>query len=530
MRTQASKRGARSYSDVSLPGISRSVFDRSHSHHTAFNAGDLIPVDREELLPGDTVTVSPSVFARLTTMEVPVFSNVFIDVHYYVVPLRLIWENAEEFFGAEPGGPGTRTDRLTPKLDIGTTGVAEESLFDYIGIPPGVVETTPAHQPHNFYGRAYNLIFNEWYRDAEIDALAHIDLDDSADSQSDYPIRKRRKARDRWTSARPWPQKGPDVTIPLGSAAPVVSNGSTMEMVVGASGSQPMEGASGGNSIRRASGTWPSTSPLTWGNETGLEADLSAAASATVQELRNSIATQHLFEMFARAGSARYTELLNTVYGVRSPDQRLQRPEFVGGMTARLYVNPVSDATGLAGGAAVGDQAAFGIAAGSGRSMTYSATEHCVMLGIASIRTEKLYSEGIDHDLTRHDRFDYHWPAFEAIGEQPIENRRLYWDGSATDQGVFGYEPRYQEYRERFNMLSGKMRPQATNTLSYWHLGELFGAHQNLNSTFLEEDPPIDRIVTIDPATEPAFKVDLFIRQKHIRPISAYGTPGLRRL
>lgn len=535
-RTQASNRGARDYSDVPLPQINRSVFDRSHSHHTTYReTGEIIIADIEELLPGDTIMVQPTVFARTTTLAVPIFSNVFMDVHYFAVPLRLIWDNAEEFFGAEPGGPGTRTDRLTPKIDLrnATTpgGLAPETLYDYMGVPPGVEVADLNLSPHNLYGRAYSLIWNEWFRDAEIDDLAHLDLDDGPDDPADYPLRRRRKQRDRFTSARPWPQKGPDVDIPLGDSAPVVSDGSQFGVYVDGNGSL-MSGVSGGNSIVRASGTWPTSGVASWGPQgtasTGLEADLSSASAATVQALRSAIATQHLFEAFSRAGSARYVELNHTVWGVRGSDARLQRPEYIGGATARLYVNPVAHTASFTV-TKTGDLGAFGVAAGQGRQFTYSAEEHCVVVATASIRTPYLYSQGISKELMRHDRFSYAWPQFQNVGEQPILKRELFWDGSATDQEVFGYEPRYQEYRERYNQVSGLMRHGAGN-LDYWHLGQEFAAHPELNSTFLDENPPFDRVTTLTAAEEPTWKVDFFIREKMIRPLSAMGVPGLARI
>lgn len=532
MRVRASDRGARSYSDVPLPSISRSVFDRSHSVHTAFNAGDLIPVDREELLPGDTVVIQPTMFARLTTMEVPIFSNVYMDVHYFVVPMRQIWDNAEEFYGAEPGGPGTRIDRVTPKLDLTVaTGAAilQETLHDYIGIPPGPRPATVAECPHNLYGRSYLAVFNEWYRDAEIEAPIAIDTGDGPDTVTDYAIQKRNKQRDRFTSARPWPYKGPAVSVPLGSSAPVISD-STTPTFIQTGQTNPENFQSSGAQGFQAGTAWDSGSAtdLLFVNS-GLQADLTNAVGATVNDVRNSIATQHLFEMFARGSSARYTELLTTAFQVHSPDQRLQRPEFIGGATAKLYTNPVANTTDLT--KDIGYLGAYGVAVGSGRPFSYSATEHCIVLGIASIRTEMLYSEGLDKDLSRDTRFDYFWPAFQALGEQVIENQEVFWAGSGgSDDGVFGYEPRYQEYRERFNMVTGKMRPQATGTLANFHLGQLFSAQQNLNKTFIQENPPMDRVTTIAAAVEPSFKVDLFVKQRHVRPISAQGMPGLRRL
>ena len=549
-RTSASRRGARDYSDVPVPNVSRSVFDRSLSTHTAFNAGDLIPVYREELLPGDSISIRPTVFARITTMEVPIFSNVYVDVHFHVVPIRTIWpeQHGEEFFGAEPDGPGTRTDRTTPKLDLtAATGelLAAETLHDYIGIPPGIQPATTDECPHNFYGRAYAKIFNDLYRDAEIEApIVEYGTNgiDGPDVPSEFVIQKSNKQRDRFTSARPWPYKGPDITIALGTSAPlsgdISSSGEFVLMgdISGVDGHLEPNAATSStqvniNSSGQGGGSFNTNDDFAY--ESGLSlanvtADLSNAIGPTVNDLRLNIATQHLFEMFARGGSARYTELNETVFHVKSPDSRLQRAEYIGGTTARMYTNPVTVNTQITRN--VGELAAFGVALGRSRNITYSAVEHCVVLGIARVRSEYLYSQGLDKDLSRHTRFDYFWPAFQGLGEQPILNQEINWLGAATDDDVFGYEPRYQEYRERQNMVTGKLRPSHPTTLANWHLGQEFSGVQNLNKAFIQEDPPMDRVTVLAASSEPTFKFDMFAQVRMARPISAQGMPGLPRL
>lgn len=525
-RTSASNRGARDYSDVPVPSTPRSRFDRSYSHHTAFNSGVLVPIDREELLPNDTYSVRPTVFARLTTLALPIFSNIFVDIHYFAVSLRHIWENSEEFFGAEPGGPGTRVDRLTPKLDL-SAGIGPETLHDYLGIPPGVAVADSDFYPHNLYGRAYNFIWNEWYRDAEIQALIPLDTDDGPDNPGQYTLQRRNKQRDRFTSARPWPYKGPDVNLPLGASAPVVSSGSGVPTFSYPGGPGSLDALAGiGNpnfSVLPNAGI----TPISW-STTSLAADLSAATGASVGDFRTSLALQHLFEQFARGGSARYTELVHNVWGVRNPDMRVQRPEFIGGVTAKVMVNPVANTQNIGFGGA--DLYAYAVGVKTGNRLTYTATEHMVVLGIASIRTEYLYSQGIDKELTRDSRFDYAWPQFMGLSEQPIYSQELFWQGTAADRDVFGYEPRYQEYRERMNRVSGKMRPDAAGTLAGWHLGQDFSGQQLLNSSFIEERPPFDRVTVLTEAEEPSFKVDVYLEETMIRPITAYGTPGLMRL
>lgn len=524
---QASSRGARDYSDVPVPTRPRSRFDRSHTVHTAFNAGDLIPVDREEMLPGDTIQLKPTIFARLTTLVVPVFSNVYFDLHYFFVPLRLIWENAGEFFGAEPGGPGTRVDRLTPKLDCSTAIVAE-SLQDYLGIPPGFQALAGRAEPHNFYGRAYNLIWNEWYRDAELQDLVTVDRDDSDDDPADYVILKRNKQRDRFTSARPWPYKGPDVAIDLGDNVPVVASPTDDRFMLFANSTEQYVHYDNGTTNLQLGGQ-TATGDVHWGSQTGLEADLASGSGASVINIRSAFALQQMFEQFARGGSARYVELLENLYGVKSPDARQQRPEFIGSTTARIMVNTVASTAAAVND--IGDLGAYAVGMKTGGGMSYSAVEHGVVLGIASIRTEYLYSQGLDKDLMRDTRFDYHQPHFEAVGEQPILNRELYLTASGTgDTDVWGYEPRHQEYRERLNSVTGKMRPSHPQTLAVFHLGQLFASQPLLNEAFIQEAPPFDRVTQIASAVEPSFKVDLFIDETMIRPVAAVGQPGMRVL
>ena len=533
-RRNASRRGAPSFADVPVPRVGLSKMNRSHSVNTAFNAGQLVPIFREELLPGDTLRLRTTIFARLTTLVDAVFSNVFLDVLWFAVPLRHIWENAGEFFGAEPGGPGTRVDRLTPKLDVDVAGgVPEQSLHDYIGIPPGIRESDPRRQPHNFYGRAYYAAYNSWIRDAEIQAPLPINVTDSADAIGDFVLQRRYKQRDRFTSARPWPYKGPDVNLSLGTSAPVTGD------IVG-NGVPTFDVGNRTNTALTAPGSGPEAEWSGTGiagnafwNTTALElqngiVDLTAGIGPTVNDFRNTIALQHIFEQFARAGSARYVEWVQNVYGVRSPDSRQQEPEFIGQMSTRLMVNPVYEmASGLG---KLGDSGAYALALKTGRTITYSSTEHQVVLGLANIRAEYIYSQGLDKDFRRDNRFDYHFPHFEGLGEQPIYQGELYWQGTPDDDLVFGYEPRHQDYRERHNYATGRMRPQSTSTLASWHLGEEFSAQPLLNPSFLEEDPPFDRVTQINASVEPSFKVDVYHDEQMIRPVAAMGMPGLRRI
>lgn len=539
-QTRASSRTAdrHSFSDVPPPRVQRSLFDRSSGLHTAFDAGKLVPIFRDELLPGDTVRLTPTVFARFTTLQVPLFSTLNIDLHFYAVPLRLIWENAEEFFGAEPLGPGTRVERQTPKLDM-SGGVAEDGLYDYLGIPPGVVDAASARWPNNFYGRACNLIYNTWYRHPELEAPLVVDMDDGPDNPADYETLNRRMKRwDYFTQANLSPFKGPDVTVPLGTSAPVSGTitGAGSPVFVGATsaaiGNLIESGGAIGDVALTGGGAFTNLETLNWNTPnlflTGATADLSSATGPTVNDYRLAFATQHVFEAFARGGTARYTELLMSTHGVFSPDARLQRPEFLGGTSVQMNTNPV--AATVAAGTAVADLAAFAVGARRGRGFSYSSTEHQVLIGFASLRSDgdHIYSQGIHRDFLRDNRFDYAWPQFAAIGEQAVESRELWYEGAGADLDVFGYVPRYDEYRHKPSMATGAMRPGHSITLAQYHLGMDFASRPALNTDFLEVDPPVSRVTKI--TTEQDIRFDAWFDYKCARALPTFGVPGLRRL
>ena len=535
-RTSAREGRRHSFADSPVPTQPRSRFDLSHGHHTAFSAtpdasglgGGIVPVFRDELLPGDTISLRPTMFARFTTMVVPPFSSIFIDFHLFAVPFRQVWSNAEEFFGAEPNGPGTRVDHTTPKADY-TTAPAEESVYDFMGYMHSMNIASASQHPHNLYVRAYALIWNEWYRHPEMSAPATLDLGNGPDDPTDYKLLPRMKRRDYYTQALPTPQLGPEVTIDLGTSAPVVAtSANNPSFDLGGNTDIKLQGGSGSTNDALWDTSIVGAGPFdaVW-NTTGLETDLSSAVAPSVSSLRLAFAEQHLYEAFSRFGAARYTELLQGVWGVRPQDSRLFRPEFIGGTTVRIVANPVA-ASADSGAFDVGELAAYAVGMNSGGTMTYSSPEHQMLIGLASIRTQQVYDQGFDRELTRDTRFDFAWPQFTGVGEQPLESRELFSDGTASDLDVFGYVPRYDEYRRKHSYATGKMRTWATSDLSYYHLAQEWSTRPTLNEDFMKEDPPMDRITVF--TTEPNVKFDAWFDYRAVRPLPLNGRPGLARL
>lgn len=511
------------FSQVPKAEIPRSTFSRDHGYKTTFDAGYLIPVYADEALPGDTINLSMSAFARLSTPLHPFMDNMFVDSFFFAVPIRLIWNNWQKFNG-EQEDPGDSTDYLVPQMvSPAGTGYANSSLSDYLGIPTGV----PGLSHSSLWHRAYNLIWNEWFRDQNLQNSLTVDKGDGPDSPSTYVLQKRGKRHDYFTSALPWPQKGPAVDLPLGQSAPVVGSGTPLRVF--------------GNNNTPTNVNWsttqglgtsvvPGTSPsliYVAESDTGMFADLSDATAATINQLREAFQIQKLYERDARGGT-RYTEILKAHFGVTSPDARLQRPEYLGGGSSPVNVNPVAQTSSTDGTSPQGNLAAIGTFAAHGHGFIKSFTEHCIIIGMVSARADLTYQQGLDRMFSRRTRWDFYWPALAHIGEQAILNKEIYAQGSndfTADAAAFGYQERYAEYRYKNSRITGQFRSNFAQSLDTWHLSQEFGALPVLNSTFIEENPPVDRVVAVP--SYPDFLFDSFFRVKHTRPMPVYSVPGL---
>jgi hypothetical protein len=500
------------FSRVPKAEIQRSVFKRDHGVKTAFDAGYLVPIFVDEALPGDTFTCSMTGFGRLATPVNPIMDNLYIETFFFAVPYRLVWNNWQKMCG-EQEDPGDSTDYLVPTVS-GT--VTTGSLFDYMGVPIGNALTW-----NNLHGRAYNLIYNEWFRDENLQDSVTVDKGDGPDNYSNYTLLKRGKRHDYFTSCLPWPQKGDAVSLPLGTQAVIKTDATGSGSLI------TFEDANGDARLLTPAEAGGST--RTGGTASGLSAveayaDLSNATAATINQLREAFQIQRLYERDARGGT-RYTEIIRSHFGVVSPDARLQRPEYLGGGRERINVHPIAQTSSTDATTPQGNMSAFATTGGGMGGFNKSFTEHCVIIGMACLFADLNYQQGLNRMWSRQDRWDFYWPALAHLGEQAVLNKEIFADGSANDDAVFGYQERYAEYRYKPSMITGIMRSDATNSLDNWHVAQDFASLPALNASFIEENPPIDRVSAVP--SEPDLIFDAHFSLKCARPMPVYSVPGL---
>lgn len=515
---------AHSFSQAPSAQMPRSSFNRSHGYKTTFSAGYLVPVLVDEALPGDTISCSPTLFARLNTPIYPLMDNMFMDLHFFSVPVRQLWENFRKMMG-ERVDPDDSIDYAVPVMTApASTGYDNETLQDYLGLPTQV----PDYEHSALFTRAYSHIFNEWYRDENLIDSAVMDTDDGPDDPDDYVLRRRGKRHDYFTSCLPWLQKGDSIDLPLGTSAPIASDVTT------SSGGDELTFYSTHNSAYREIGISSSLAYMaaSSGQEADrLYADLSSATAATVNELRQAFQIQKLLERDARSGT-RYSEIVNAHFGVRFLDVTY-RPEFLGGTSVPVNIQQVPQ-TSQSDTTPQGTLAAFGTVNLRGGGFTKSFTEHCIVMGILSVRADLTYQQGLDRMFSRSTRYDFYWPALAHIGEQAVTNIEIYTQDPATDTGstgtpdnerVFGYQERWAEYRYKPSRITGKLRSNDAQSLDAWHLSQEFSALPELNQTFIEETPPMDRVVAV--TDEPDFLLDCYFNYQCARPMPVFSVPGL---
>lgn len=538
--------------------VPRSSFKRSHTVKTTLDAGRLVPFYIDEVYPGDTFNCKATLFGRMATPIVPAMDNAYMDTFFFFVPYRLLWKHWKEFNGENPLAGYQSTEYEVPQMTA--TNAQVQTLWDYFGFPTDVKNQLSVSA---FPFRAYWKIYNDWFRDenlqnavsiqtgaplssssSEDDAYGGDATQDATTVQCFY----RGKRHDYFTSALPWPQKGPGVELPLGATASVTGS----LPVSGSLTDVAWEGRTDALQVRKGfddnrgaylgievnSGTFSvypasiNVGPSTFSNKLSADAtkavvDLSSATAITINSLRSAFALQRFYEKDARGGT-RYTEIIRSHFGVISPDARLQRSEYLGGDSTPIMFNPVQQTSSTDTTSPQGNLSAYALMSTRIHGFNKSFTEHGIVIGLCNIRTDLSYQQGINKTWLRQTREEFYWPTFAHLGEQAVLNKEIYAQGTEADNQVFGYQERYAECRYHPSIITGKMRSTYAQSTDVWHFAQKFDALPSLNGDFIQDQASYQAIKRISAVqTEPQFYLDVYLDLKCARPMPVYGVPGM---
>ena len=489
---------------VPAADVPRSTFVTTHSLKTSFDFSYLVPIHVDEVYPGDVHQGDVTIFARLATPLFPIMDHMELETFFFFVPSRLLWTNFKKFMG-ERANPADSISYTIPYIESAAGGFPALGIYDFMGVPVvGQITAGQNIRVNALPFRAYNFIWNEWFRDQNIQNQVAFNQGDGPDGDFNYALLRRNKKHDYFTSALPWPLKGGvDVTIPIGGQARVSGIAIATGTANAAAGTTGLETpGAGGATITQAAAGWVRQYPAhvagilirasgaTAGAAPEIYADLSTATGQTINALRLAFQTQRLLERDARSGT-RYTELLRSHFRVTPEDSRLQRPEYIGGGRSSIQTQaiPQTSATNLTGGST--PLGALGAAATASDSHSFSlyASEHGYIIGLANARAELTYQQGLHRMWTRQTRYDFYWPVFAHLGEQAIRNDELYCTGvDATDLATFAYQERWAELRHRPSRVTGLFRSTTAANIDEWHIAEQFGSLPTLNTTFIQDN------------------------------------------
>lgn len=549
------------FSQVPRVDIRRSIFDRSTQHKTTFNAGRLIPILCDEVLPGDTFSLDVSSVVRMSTPIYPTMDNSYADLFFYFIPSRLLWEHWEAFNGSNDDTFWIQpTEYEIPQINSPSGGWTKGTIADYLGVPTNVT-LQGDHSINHLPFRGVVKVWNDWFRDQNVQTPAYLglgDADTTGSNGSNYvsdaicggmplPVAK---FHDYFTSALPEPQKGPDVLLPLGDMAPVVPWQSTnpnyratpsFDLVQEGTSSNPVTiksneflrvrgtndvGTDRANDVFIGGNLIAPQSLVVW-NTPSLQADLRNATASTVSQLRQAFAVQRLYERDARGGT-RYTEILKSHFGVSSPDGRLQRSEYLGGKRIPININQVVQTSSTDSTSPQGNTAGYSLTGDLSSVFTKSFTEHGYLIAFVCVRNENTYQQGLEKMWSRKRRFDFYWPALANISEQPIFNKEIYAQGTSEDDEVFGYQEPWAEYRYKPSRVSGAFRSNYAQTLDSWHYADYYESLPVLSDSFIRSSQTnIDRTLAVQSSVEDQFIADFYFNIKSVRPMPVYSVPGL---